>query len=126
MTYTEYKKTHKYVFVHGERKINNWACNEKDELFETAFYIGGFKGDITLYEAILEEKPQIDFDFLQEHLVGSYTYGYYLRNGEKNITKNQIALDMINSIVANQIVQFDSYERGKEIKLTNEEYEEYF
>jgi len=131
MTFTEYAKNNKYVVVYGIKHERGeiWNSNWKHlhEIWDLS-YLEFDNDKPRLFEAILEEKPKLSFEDIQELITEKFGYGYFKIDDisiKEEITKDQIALDMINSILANQLIQYPSYTIGEQIELTDEELEEY-
>ena len=132
MTLTEYAKNNKYVVVYGiyHEKGCMWSSSWKNlhEIWDLS-YLKFNNNEPRIFEAILEEKPKLSFEDIQELITEKMGYGYFRIDDssiKEEITKDQTALDMVNSILANQLVQYPSYTSGEQIEITSEELEEYF
>lgn len=131
MTFTEYAKNNKYVVVYGikHEKGETWNSNWKDlhEIWDLS-YLKFDNDKPRIFEAILEEKPKLSFEDIQELITKKFGYGYFRIDDisiKEEITKDQTALDIINNILANQLILYPSYTSGEQIELTDEELEEF-
>ena len=131
MTFTEYAKNNKYVVIYGikHEKGAIWNSNWENlhEIWDLS-YLEFDDDEPRIFEAILEEKPKLTFEDIQELITEKFGYGYFRIDDisiKEEITKDQTALDIINNILANQLIQYPSYTSGEQIELTDEELEEY-
>lgn len=132
MTLTEYAEKNKYVVVYGikHEKGEIWNSNWKNlhEIWDLS-YLKFDNDEPRVFEAVIDEKPKLTFEDIQELISEKFGYGYLKINDisiKEEITKDQIALDFINNILADRLVQYPSYNIGKQIEITDEELEMFF
>jgi len=129
MTLTEYAKNNKHIIVFGiyhERGVI-WSSRWRElNSIEDLMYLKFENNKPRVFEAILSKKPKLTFNDIQELIYEKYGYGYMKINDNDKVTEDQTALDMINSILANQLIKYPSFDIGEQIEITTEELEEYF
>jgi len=131
MTFTEYAKSNKYVVVYGiEGKNGDMLNSNRKNLYKVSSlsYLKFEDDEPIIFEAILEEKPKLTFEDIQELITEKLGYGYLKTNDssiKREITRDQVALDFINNILADRLIQYTSYNIGRKIKLTGKELEKF-
>jgi len=131
MNLTEYAKEHKYIFIYADYNggyCDGWKINKNLYKIEDCKWPN--IRNIRIFGAELEEKPKLDFKIINELIYNIFGYGYIKIedvNIIEKITENQTALDIINNILAEHLIQFPSYIQTEDlIEPTEEEFEDYF
>jgi len=129
MTLTEYAKNNKYVIafdIYHEKGViwsSDWKeLNSIDDLYRLKFK----NDEPRLFEAIVSKKPKLTFGDIQDLIYEKFGYGYMKADDKDKLTEDQTALDIINSILANQLIQYPSFDIGEQIEITDEELEVFF